>query len=382
MYTEKTRNRLYRLPYSRNDNPNAWLEVTTVCNAKCPGCYRGCDLADRQGVHKPVEEIRNEIISLRNIRNCQTVSIAGGEAVLHPDLMSIIRFISEQGLHSLLYTNGKALNQELLVRLKTAGLNGVIIRIDTLQEGIGPNVSEKDLTAERDRFLSMIRAAGGMLSAFTAVVDRKNLADVPDLVRWAERREVGFLVLVAKRDFSATQTDAVIGSFLHFPDIDTCLGTLNKFSFASYLGSDQNHDDVKWAQAFPVILKGMVLGYCDNSFVELMQVWYHLIHRRYCYLERPEKTRFSLITLIFLSFFNKSIRTICTRWFAAAASNPVLLFRRATLTVINCVFPPGYVNGKRDLCDGCPDAMLYKGRLVPSCLLEEIKNGGKNNVEY
>ena len=28
-----------------------------------------------------------------------------------------------------------------------------------------------------------------------------------------------------------------------------------------------------------------------------------------------------------------------------------------------------------DLCEGCPDAMFYKGKLVPSCLLERIKKG-------
>lgn len=30
----------YRLPWSMNDNPIAWIEVTDICNIHCEGCYR------------------------------------------------------------------------------------------------------------------------------------------------------------------------------------------------------------------------------------------------------------------------------------------------------------------------------------------------------
>ena len=31
---------LYRMPWSMNDNPIAWLEITDICNIHCEGCYR------------------------------------------------------------------------------------------------------------------------------------------------------------------------------------------------------------------------------------------------------------------------------------------------------------------------------------------------------
>ena len=34
-------NQMYRLPWSKEDNPSGWIEVTTFCQLKCPGCYRG-----------------------------------------------------------------------------------------------------------------------------------------------------------------------------------------------------------------------------------------------------------------------------------------------------------------------------------------------------
>jgi hypothetical protein len=39
---------LYRLPWSMNDNPIAWLEITDMCNTHCEGCYR-----QRLTGHKP-----------------------------------------------------------------------------------------------------------------------------------------------------------------------------------------------------------------------------------------------------------------------------------------------------------------------------------------
>ncbi|MCU0371235.1 MAG: 4Fe-4S cluster-binding domain-containing protein, partial [Bacteroidales bacterium] len=74
---------LYRLPFSKNDNPNGWVEITTDCNLKCPGCYRGCDRDDNPAVHEPVEKVFENILEMQRIRNCQIISLSGGEPLLH-----------------------------------------------------------------------------------------------------------------------------------------------------------------------------------------------------------------------------------------------------------------------------------------------------------
>jgi hypothetical protein len=43
---------LYRFPWSMNDNPIAWLEVTDICNIHCEGCYR-----QRITGHKSLAEV-------------------------------------------------------------------------------------------------------------------------------------------------------------------------------------------------------------------------------------------------------------------------------------------------------------------------------------
>lgn len=47
----------------------------------------------------------------------------------------------------------------------------------------------------------------------------------------------------------------------------------------------------------------------------------------------------------------------------------------SNLMTVHILITPQKINGKYDLCEGCPDAMYYEGKLVPSCLLERIKKG-------
>jgi MoaA/NifB/PqqE/SkfB family radical SAM enzyme len=111
---------LYRLPYSMNDNPIGWIEATDICNIKCKGCYR---LIIGEG-HKPVEKIKEEILFLKKWRNCDNITLAGGEPVLHPDILEIVSFITNLKMKTVILTNGYALNDELLKKFKEVGLLG------------------------------------------------------------------------------------------------------------------------------------------------------------------------------------------------------------------------------------------------------------------
>ena len=366
---------LYRLPYSKNDNPNGWLEITTRCNAACPGCYRGCHLDETAGEHKELAAIKQEILRLRQIRNCHTISISGGEALLHPDLDAVVAFIRQQGLRSLLYTNGRLLNKVRVRRLGAAGLNGIIVRVDSLSED--ESVSEADLHAKRDRYLEIIEHAGGILPAFTMVLDKRNIGQVRDVLDWAGNRGIGFLVLIARRDFIFAEGDRpAVEEYIHQGDLAEALTRSPGFRFAAYLGSQLEDETVKWIQAFRVVHRGKTLGYGDAKLAELMQAWHHFRQGRYCYVEKVKNTKLSPPLLMFLALINGSMRGVLSRWLAGVLRRPASVFSLPSLQVINSVFPPRFIDGRRDFCDGCPDAILHEGKLVPSCVLEEIKAFG------
>ena len=43
--------------------------------------------------------------------------------------------------------------------------------------------------------------------------------------------------------------------------------------------------------------------------------------------------------------------------------------------IVLIVNTPTKIGTAWDLCDGCPDAIMYNNDLVPSCFLEKIKAG-------
>ncbi|MDH4129036.1 MAG: radical SAM protein, partial [Spirochaetota bacterium] len=88
----------------------AWLEPTKKCNLYCEGCYS--ETAGRG--HKPLEQVKEEVLTYKKLRNFDSMSIAGGDPLVHPDIVEIVKFVAEQGLKPILNTNGLALTEEIL----------------------------------------------------------------------------------------------------------------------------------------------------------------------------------------------------------------------------------------------------------------------------
>jgi MoaA/NifB/PqqE/SkfB family radical SAM enzyme len=74
----------YRLPWSMNDNPIAWIEVTDICNIHCEGCYR-----QYMTGHKTLEQLKEEVLFFKQWRNPDNFSIAGGEPLIHPHIVEL-----------------------------------------------------------------------------------------------------------------------------------------------------------------------------------------------------------------------------------------------------------------------------------------------------
>ena len=81
----------YRMPWSNNDNPIAWLEITDICNIYCKGCYR----TNLEG-HRPLNELKKEVDFFCDVRNPDSITIAGGEPLIYPDILELISYIKSK----------------------------------------------------------------------------------------------------------------------------------------------------------------------------------------------------------------------------------------------------------------------------------------------
>jgi MoaA/NifB/PqqE/SkfB family radical SAM enzyme len=373
---------LYRLPFSKNDNPNGWIEVTTHCNLGCPDCYRGCDRPEIPQSHMPLEAVKENIEAMLHIRNCRIISISGGEPLLHPDIEEIIRFISAKGALPWLHTNGLALTEQRLISLKNAGLKGVIVRVDSLKDKVKSH-TENELNEERLKFGLRVGNLDGIHLSFICVVSKDNLDEIPDIVQWAMKnnRLVDFLAFISLRQVKFSEDDVIDKS--RWVTLEECCrvfrGRFTDMKYASYLGSVEGLNTIKWLQSIWISFDGEVLGYPGPRMVELFQGYHHWRFGKYAYKFGDGRSYLGFLQILLLSLFLKEMRKTAANYLNLILKNPVNLFRRATLQMMCFIIPPGENESRSDTCEGCPDAILYDGGLYPSCGLEEVKLKNKNN---
>jgi hypothetical protein len=370
---------LYRLPFSKNDNPNGWVEITTDCNLKCPGCYRGCDRDDNIPVHEPVEKVKENIIKMKFLRNCQIISLSGGEPLLHPDLGSIIRFIKDNGMYPFVHTNGVLLTPEMITILKKEGLSGLIIRVDSLSRK--RTTTEEELNSLRKHYGEMVYSARGVHLTFLCVVNHDNLNEIGSILKWSldNSRLVDFVTFIPIRQVLFNESEQIDSSkWVYAEDLCNKVQTIiPDIRYAAYLGSKLDDTGIKWLQSPMIVMNKKILGYAGPKFVESFQVLHHLFKGKYAYKFGKDRSYLNFIQILLLSMFLSDFRVVARNFLKEILSNPVNLFRCSTLLLLCYIIPPGFVNGMRDECEGCPDAMLFEGRLVPSCGLEEYKLYGK-----
>jgi hypothetical protein len=386
---------LYRLPWNLADNAISWLEPTSACNLACDGCYR----ENVSNSHKSLNEVREEIDTFIRLRNSDGISIAGGDPLLHPNVVEIVRYVAQNGLKPIINTNGLALTKEMVRELKDAGAIGFTFHIDSKQgRPKWKNKTELDLNALRLEYAEMLADVGGLTCTFNSTVYEDTLHYVPELVQWAGEhidivngmvfilyrsavpqlpfdwyaggRKVDMSALVYsqtnERKVDMKSTDVVAEIRKRFPDFTPC----------SYLNGTEKPDSFKWLLSGRIGSKKRVFGYVGPRFMELNQSVYHFFKGRYLAYASPRLTSLGRMMML-LSPFDRGVRRIAGRYLSAMLKNPFRLFGGVYYQSVMVIQPVDFLeNGQQNMCDGCPDMTLYNGELVWSCRMEELKQFG------
>ncbi|MHB1569645.1 MAG: radical SAM protein [Solirubrobacteraceae bacterium] len=386
---------LYRLPWSLPDNAIAWLEPTKKCNLACLGCYRE---NDPKG-HKSLEEVRSDLDVFQRYRTVDGVSIAGGDPLVHPQIVQIVSMVAERGLKPIVNTNGLALTERLLRDLANAGVAGFTFHVDSKQgRPRWKNKNEIELCELRQQLAEMVASVGGIGCSFNATVYEDTLRYVPDVLQWAQRNIdiVNTIVFIAFRagavggdfdylvhgkpvDFGVLPyaTEDLTPHELQSTDIvEEIRKRIPEFAPAAYLNGTDRPDTFKWLMTGYLGTKERVYGYVGPRSIELAQVYHHLTTGRYLAYTSPgmlERGR----SMLLLSPLDNRLRSVAGRYVSAVAQRPSRLreklrFQTAMIIQAPDVSPDGHQN----MCDGCPDMTVWNGRLVWSCRLEEPEQFG------
>jgi MoaA/NifB/PqqE/SkfB family radical SAM enzyme len=380
---------LYRFPWSLNDNPIAWLEVTDICNIHCEGCYR-----QHMTGHKTLEQVKEEVLLFKRWRNPDNVSIAGGEPLIYPHIVDLVAFIAENGIKPIILTNGVALRPELLAELKRAGLAGFTLHVDSHQnrpKWQGKN--EAELNELRQQYADMVAEVGGIYVIFNGTVYPSTFHEIPDVLRWGQANidRVHGLVFITYRTATTTQhsgTDAADRQvdlarlsyvreafdekFVTSPEVyDLIREHCPEFDAAGYLGGTIRHDSFKWLAGAVIGSRRGLYGAIGKQSMEVAQAGHHLLRGTYlAYLSEAKVGR----KVFLMAPWDPKVREAGRRWLGDVARHPRRLFDSVYVQSIGIIQAPDLQpDGRADMCDSCPDITIYEGQFINSCRMDEYR---------
>jgi MoaA/NifB/PqqE/SkfB family radical SAM enzyme len=379
----------YRLPWSMNDNPIAWIEVTDICNLRCDGCYR-----QHLTGHKSLEQLKDEVLFFKRWRNPDNFSIAGGEPLVYPHIIELVAFIAQQGIKPVILSNGQALKPDLLHELKKAGLAGFTMHIDSQQNRPHwQGKSEKDHNELRQKIADMVAAEGGLYLVFNSTVYPDTFHEIPDVVRWGQANieKVQGLVFITYRtattfnNVATDKNDEIVDmsklSYTretfdeHFntaPDVYQIIkDNFPEYEASGYLGGSIRHDSYKWLIGAMVGNRHQMYGSVGKRTMELAQTGHHLWTGRY--LAYPSTARIGP-KIFWLAPWDKILKQAWKNWAKDAFRRPGHLFDSIYIQSIGIIQAPDLLpDGRADMCDSCPDITIYDGKFVNSCRMDEYR---------
>ena len=392
---ELTPRQYYRLPWSLTDNAISWLEVTDDCNLACEGCYR-----PHKKNHKSLSQIASELAVFKQKRKSDCMSIAGGDPLVHPDIVEIVKMVKAGGWKPILNTNGLALGKKLLRKLKDAGVYGFTFHIDTTQTRADSKAgTEKEHNPLRLKFANMLAEVGGISCSFNQTVSADTLDQVKDTVAWAQQHPdivhtVVFILfrtpdIIGDFDFYANGRPVLLGNTYEKPEWggDTILKAKHvvakireldpQFEPSAYLSGTEDPNATKWLIASRLASKRRGFGYAGAKFMEAVQLGHHFFSGTWLSYTAPRQNRMGRLSMVLFSFIDVRVRSALKRYLTALVKSPSTLLDRVHLQTYTVIQPIDMMpDGRMSMCDGCPDMTVHEGELRWSCRLEEIKEYG------
>ena len=351
---------MMRLPWRGKTVPHAVVDIIRGCNCRCAHCYNSA--APRA---KSMDEISSDVRAICAARNVRTISLSGGEPLLHPQILDVVRMLKREACVSAsMLTNGILFDDEMAARLGEAGLDFVTLHVQKGQ--IRPDCDDARVESVR-REKGRIARAHGIYPAIVETIasdDAQAFAALGRFLRGAPEFEYA-LVTVA-RDFSSIDPSVAEPE----PDRGPMLSALAGKGYVPsvFVGGHFRRGVPRWyvlqsVQAVDSSGRERAWNIVRPGLVERAFLWgCALLCRRSVHWMKSTSAK-TKARLVVNGLFGGRLSTL------AFAVRAVLHGWRVLEKHIIVQYPPRSLGGGRvEFCDSCPDATVRDGRLRPLCI--------------
>lgn len=367
------------LQWTLRTAPHAVLDILRGCNVKCRACYNStAKLSCRS-----FEQVKEDYAKIMEFRPVSTFGLIGGEPLMHPELLQIIRFLKERRHTVEIFSNGLLLTPMLCRELAEAGADLFFMHIGLGQErkDLSDKNSPEAVAALRDEKAKMVCEAG-MEAALSVTLQRDTLQELPDLVRYfLHSPHLSYCLVTLYRDteklgvLDGSLEEGITGTFtpcsspqeLAMSEVQDSMESIGMHPFTQIMNS-VSHGTPGWVNymsAAAVDEKRADILHCSPSPFEKWYVARHFKkHGRYPFYSRqnPFAARAQLL-----------LNGLCGN----GQNIPFLLrnfFRRIHLKrmIVQSIAHIAQ-DGRLDFCRNCPDITVHDGKIVPICVCDNMR---------
>ncbi|MGO9569153.1 MAG: 12,18-didecarboxysiroheme deacetylase [Desulfomonilaceae bacterium] len=175
------------LQFSVDKKPVVVWNVTRRCNLRCVHCYSQSEDRGYSG-ELSSDEGKRLIDDLAGFGS-PVILFSGGEPLIRPDILDLIRYATLQGRRAVLSTNGTLITPALAEKLKKIGLSYVGISLDGLQE---THDAFRGFPGTFARVMAAIKNCqdAGLKVGLRFTINRRNFQDIRGIFDLVEEKRI------------------------------------------------------------------------------------------------------------------------------------------------------------------------------------------------
>jgi len=168
------------------------VSLLSRCNLSCAYCTMGEDNAKNNN-NQPLSsanDLLDTIQKLHSVLNLQTIRLTGGEPLLYPHLIEVIKGIADMGIPEIKLTTNGLLLERMAKQMKDAGMQSINISLDAVDEDVFFLISKRNHLQKILDGIDAALAVGLNVKINSVIMKGLNDSQVLPLLQYAFERNI------------------------------------------------------------------------------------------------------------------------------------------------------------------------------------------------